>query len=148
MNRRTYLAGLGATGAAALAGCSSTGSDGSATTTTLPPNTVECDLVDYAFDPGTKHPLTIDAGTTVHFVWKTGGHNIVPKDQPSKADWRGESKIRGQGYTDDYTFTVPGKYHFICQPHVNLGMVGDIVVSESNGSGNATATNGSANASN
>ncbi|WP_020221283.1 plastocyanin/azurin family copper-binding protein [Halarchaeum acidiphilum] len=127
MRRRSYLASLGALGASALAGCGGRSAP-STSTTSLPPDTVECDLVDYAFRPGTHEPLTIDAGTTVRFVWKTSGHNIVPKRQPDGADWAGVPEIYTAGHTDDYTFTVPGRYRIVCEPHVDLGMVGNIVV--------------------
>ncbi|GAD52610.1 halocyanin [Halarchaeum acidiphilum MH1-52-1] len=140
MERRTYLASAGALATSALAGCGGNGGggddsgSGSNASSSLPADTVQCNLVDYAFRPGTDEPLTIDAGTTVHFVWKTANHNIVPKKQPDDANWEGEPKIEGRDHTYDHTFTVPGRYHFVCEPHVNLGMVGDIVVSESSGS--------------
>jgi len=90
--------------------------------------TVEVDLVDYAFDPGTDSPLTIPPGTTVKFVWKTGGHNIHVDTQPDGASWKGNEAIEDAGYSTSFTFQTEGKYHFWCQPHKSLGMVGDIEV--------------------
>jgi len=124
VSRRGFL--RAATGAAALTGASSTaaaqesGGGGS--------GTVEVDLKDYEFDPGTSSPLTIPPGTTVKFVWKTGGHNIHVDTQPDGANWQGVSSVESAGYTTSHTFTVEGKYHFWCVPHKSLGMVGDIVV--------------------
>ncbi|GGM60461.1 plastocyanin [Halarchaeum rubridurum] len=144
MDRRTYIAGVGVAAASALAGCGGSGGGGSEETTTLPPDTVQCDLVDYAFRPGTDETLTIDAGTTVRFVWQTGNHNIVVEEKPAASEWAGEPDIYGQGHTYEHEFTVPGSYHVVCEPHVNMGMVADILVTESSDSGgNDTATNGS-----
>ncbi|GGM73463.1 plastocyanin [Halarchaeum rubridurum] len=139
MRRRTYLAGAGALVAPALAGCGGDSSSSTTTTTPLPPDTVRCDLVDYAFRPGTDDALVIDAGTTVRFVWRTSGHNVVPEEQPAESTWEGEPELLPRGHTYEYEFTVPGTYHIVCEPHVNLGMVGDIVVTESGG---ATTTDG------
>ncbi|MFB6079052.1 MAG: plastocyanin/azurin family copper-binding protein [Halarchaeum sp.] len=130
MQRRQYLAACSAIGASALAGCGGGADRASTTETSLPPDTVRVDLVDYAFRPGTDETLVVDPGTTVHFVWKTGGHDIVPRDVPDDSDWTGEEEITGRGYTYDYTFTVPGKYHYVCTPHESLGMVGDIYVKD------------------
>jgi len=86
------------------------------------------DLVDYAFQPGTSSPLTIPPGTTVKFVWKTGGHNIHVDSKPSGSDWQGHSTIENAGFSVSHTFTATGDYHFWCVPHKSLGMVGDITV--------------------
>jgi len=153
MRRREFL--LGATGAAAATAVGSgaavaqetatptpTGpATGNATATGTPSGnatgtgtgaggggTVTVDLVDYEFDPGTKSPLVIPPGTTVKFVWKTGGHNIHVDSQPDGANWQGNENIEDAGYSTSFTFTVEGKYHFWCVPHKSLGMVGDIQV--------------------
>ncbi|WP_254663265.1 plastocyanin/azurin family copper-binding protein [Haladaptatus sp. W1] len=42
---------------------------------------------------------------------------------------RPERRVR-RGYRYHYTFEVPGKYHYWCQPHKAMGMVADIVVEE------------------
>nr|WP_245332914.1 plastocyanin/azurin family copper-binding protein [Halarchaeum solikamskense] len=135
------MSGVGALATTGLAGCGSDASTASTSTTPLPPDTVRCALVDYAFRPGTDEPLVIDAGTTVRFVWRSNGHNVVPTEKPAGADWTGEPELRSRGHTYDHEFTVPGTYHIVCEPHVNLGMVGDIVVTESGGA----ATTGGAN---
>lgn len=142
MNRRAYLASTGVLVTSALAGC---GGSGGESTTTLPPNTVQCNLVDYAFRPGTEETLTIDTGTTVRFVWQTSTHNIVVQEKPADSDWEGVPEIQGEGYTHEHEFTVPGSYHIVCEPHVNMGMVADILVTESSDGGtNGTGGNGSA----
>jgi plastocyanin len=39
-----------------------------------------------------------------------------------------DSGFMPPGATFDYTFTVPGTYHYFCVPHEKAGMVGTIVV--------------------
>lgn len=127
MERRSILRGIGIPLATTLAGCS--GGGGSiAQQTTEEANTVEVDLDDYEFDPGTESTLEIQSGTTVKFVWKTGGHNIHVEKQPDGADWQGYEDIEDAGFTYKHTFDTTGKYHFWCVPHKSLGMIGDIQI--------------------
>jgi plastocyanin len=86
---------------------------------------------DYVFAPGTDKPLYIAPGKTVEFVWESDNHNVVPESQPSDASWEGVPEIHNTGHSAEFTFEVLGQYHYICEPHENLGMVGDIVVNES-----------------
>ena len=83
-----------------------------------------------SFTPGTQEPLTIDAGTRVLFDWRSANHNIEVRNQPDDADWRGTEGdgTYHTGHTLEYTFEVPGEYHYVCTPHEGLGMVGDIIV--------------------
>ena len=125
LTRRGVLAGAAGTLATATAGVataqqSASGGDGG----------VEVDLVDYAFEPGTNELLVIPPGTTVTFVWQTGGHNIHVDSQPDGANWQGNEAIEDAGFSVEHTFDVAGKYHFWCVPHKGLGMVGDIEVKE------------------
>ena len=87
-------------------------------------------LVDYAYEPGTESPLYITPGTTVEFVWETNTHNIVVDSQPDGANWEGHEPIENAGFTYTHTFEATGEYAFHCQPHLNLGMEGTIVVNE------------------
>lgn len=93
--------------------------------------TVTVELGNYYFRPGTEEPLYIKPGTTVKFVWKTGGHNIHVDSQPEGANWKGHEPIEGKGFTYKHTFKVKGKYHYWCVPHKSLGMVADLIVNES-----------------
>ena len=139
MRRRDFLrAATGAAGAAAVG----TGAAAAQETATPSPTetsgsegggsgeTVEVQLVDYAFEPGTSSPLTIPPGTTVRFVWETSTHNIVIDSAPDGSDWAGHEPIEDTGFTHEHTFTTTGEYSFFCQPHQSLGMVGEIVVEE------------------
>ena len=128
MKRRGVLTGIGALAAASLAGCS--GGDGGSETTTEPDGPV----VDvgpsgqFRFAPGTNEPLTVEAGTTVTWVWQSNTHNVVVESQPDGADWSGHEPFEDAGFSYEYTFEVPGEYHYYCQPHRSAGMVADVVV--------------------
>lgn len=125
--RRGAAALAATTTATALAGCSG----GDATTET---DSFDGPIVEVGpnarnvFSPGTEEPLRIDAGTRVRFVWRSANHNIAVQSQPDDANWEGVSEIHNSGYTHEFTFEVPGKYHYVCQPHQGMGMVGDVVV--------------------
>ena len=134
MSRRGFL--RGAAGATAVAGASGTAAaqeDGGGTGTDSGGGgggTQTINLVDYAYEPGTDSPAYITPGTTVEFVWETNTHNIVVDSQPSGADWSGHEPIENAGFTYSHTFETTGEYAFHCQPHLNLGMEGTIVVNE------------------
>lgn len=72
--------------------------------------------------------IEIDVGDTVRFDWRADYHNVVPVDQPAASTWAGEPTISDAGHTHRHTFDVPGRYHYVCQPHRGQGMVGDVVV--------------------
>ncbi len=128
---------------ATLAGCS--GNDSSKSDEKPADKTVTVGANgSYKFDP--EH-LTITTGTTVAWEWKSNLHNIVVDKQPDGANWKGTPGGRGKtynkGYRYTYTFDVAGKYHYYCNPHRSIGMVGTVTVKE--GSGNGAANNSSGN---
>lgn len=51
--------------------------------------------------------ITISAGTTVLFVWKSGGHNLHPF----------QDQIQDTGYTLRRSFPTKGDYSYECQIH-------------------------------
>ena len=74
--------------------------------------------------------LTIEPGTTVVWEWVGDGHNIEPSDIPEESDWEGHMPLEDTGFEYEYTFEVEGDYHYVCTPHVGVGMVADITVTE------------------
>lgn len=88
-------------------------------------------LVDFAYEPGTESPLYITPGTTVEFVWETSTHNINVDSQPDGANWEGHMAVEDEGFEYSHTFETTGTYEFHCDPHIDLGMEGTIVVNES-----------------
>ena len=83
--------------------------------------------------------LTITPGTTVHWVWESDNHNVVPSSQPEGANWQGteggESKTYNTGHEYSYTFQTTGTFEYFCQPHRQAGMTGSITVQENTGGG-------------
>jgi plastocyanin len=100
-----------------LAACGSDGSDASdevAAEAVAGEATVV--LKDMQFQPDV---VTVDAGTTVTWVWDDGSvrHNVV-------AD-QFESEIQTEG-TFTHTFEEPGEYPYVCTLHPN--MTGTVIV--------------------
>jgi plastocyanin len=70
-----------------------------------------------------------NVGTTVHHASTDSSSAINPADvsKPSSAKPFDSGFLQpGQSFT--YTFTVPGKYKYICAPHETSGMSGEITV--------------------
>ena len=107
----------------------------SADTETVPPlerepaQVVEVASDGFQFDPGS---FEIDAGETVHWIWKEGGHNVRVREKPDGSDWTGTpgtaSDTYGEGYEHGHTFETPGEYVYFCAPHQTLGLVGSFTV--------------------
>jgi plastocyanin len=81
------------------------------------------------FKPETVY---VQPGATVKWVWKGPGHNVHATDVPEGADWSVQTEITGPPFEYEYTFDGPkGEYNYVCDPHVNLGMKGTVVVNDS-----------------
>lgn len=87
----------------------------------------------FKFDPAS---VTIHVGDTVHWVWSSGGHNVVSGSGGS-ADGSfcspggatcAASPLLGSGATFDHTFTQAGSFPYFCAAHVSFGMVGTVTV--------------------
>ena len=133
--RRGFLHGLAGTAALGGAAGSAAGQEG---------GSLQIDLVDFAFEPGTDEPAHITPGTTVDFVWQTPTHNIVVDSQPDGSDWAGHEPIEDAGFEVSHTFEVEGTYEFHCAPHQSLGMEGTIEVSQDAGGENGGDDGGGA----
>jgi len=66
--------------------------------------------------------LTVSPGTTVRFVWLSGGHDLKVESQPTDADWPGVQKLESRGFSHEATFDVQGVYEYVCTPHASYGM--------------------------
>ena len=80
------------------------------------------------FDPENVY---VQAGTTVKWVWESGGHNVAPEAIPDGTEWEGHNPLESAGFEYEHTFETEGTYDYVCTPHASLGMVGSIVVNES-----------------
>lgn len=142
MHRRRFLERLGVAGSAvgataALAGCSSVGGD----------EGYDVGMVADGYRPA---ELTIAVGETV--VWEntssrthtvtayeggipdeadyfaTGGYD---DEETARAEWRsdfGGGLENGERFS--YTFSVPGRYDYVCIPHESGGMYATVFVEE------------------
>lgn len=78
------------------------------------------------FEPET---FEVAAGDTVRWEWASPGHNVSPEDQPAEASWSGDDESTyGSGHSYAYTFAVPGRYEYHCDPHQTVGMTGSFTV--------------------
>ena len=147
MNRRVYLAAVGTAATAGLAGCSSVLSvfeddDG-------PCAGDECDI---GMSRNEFLPDTYETSVGEPVVWKnTSGadHTItaLENQSPDDAEYFASGGYEDQGTaidawhesrggglstreTYEHTFEVPGTYVYICEPHVEGGMIGEVIVEE------------------
>lgn len=124
LTRRGLLVGMAATAVTALAGCTGDSEDEQRTVAVGSDETV--------FDPA---ELTIEAGTTVTFVWESSGHTIRVDSQPDGSDWAGVAETKEEGYEHEHTFEVTGTYEYVCEPHEDREMTGTITVEGSDDDG-------------
>jgi halocyanin-like protein len=81
-----------------------------------------------AFDPT---GLWIDTGTTITFEWVGNqSHNVLFEKMPDGAGISGYEPLESSGFTHEITFETAGIYHYYCQPHKGLGMLGAIAVGD------------------
>lgn len=138
--RRLLQSGSAAAVSALLAGCGGTGGGdgtdnggGDGNTIAVGPNN------QYVFRPD---KITVQTGDTVRWEFKTSGHNVCcwPKMDkkisiPDGATGFGtmsengdKYKLVSSGKTFEHTFETTGTYTYVCIPHVQLGMIGHVVV--------------------
>lgn len=89
---------------------------------------------DNVYEPET---LQIDPGTTVEFIWESDNHNVNPTEQPDDADWAGHEPLEDDGFEFSSTFEVEGEYEYVCDPHIGVGMIGEIIVGGDDGAAGA-----------
>ncbi|MXR52223.1 halocyanin [Halovenus sp. WSH3] len=151
MNRRAFLGLVGAGASATLAGCF----DGQAAATD--DNRVTMTQVDFR-----PEELRVPVGTTVVFEnTSSHSHTVTASGLPEAAD---DSEYFASGGFDSYEaakaawddraggilepgdtfeneFTTPGRYDYVCIPHLRQDMVGAIIVEEAETSDdNSTAS--------
>jgi plastocyanin len=91
----------------------------------------------------TPETIEIPLGGTVTWNFKSPGHNVSAKPKASEevelppgaepfASYSdGKSyQIVSEGKSYSHTFETPGKYVYICVPHVSSGMIGTVNVSK------------------
>jgi plastocyanin len=91
--------------------------------------TIPLAVKNFKFGAKTNNVIKAKVGDSLKFTWVQGQHNVVSTTKPS-----GAAKTNsGSPKTGRAPFTVKltkkGKYIFICQPHVALGMKVTVTVS-------------------
>ncbi len=137
MIRRTMrLRGVAALAAAGLLwGCGSSSKPPTAGVAGASAPAVTVTMGYHSFNPDT---VTILVGQTVDWHNDTWISHTVTCD-PSKAKTAGDAVLPAGAtpfdsgevarHTDyQYTFTVPGEYHYFCIPHESHGMLGKVIV--------------------
>lgn len=137
MDRRTFLAGVGAAAGTGLAGCLAGGSPDLGPT--------EVGMATRRYEPA---ELTVEVGTTV--TWHNtdrGVHTVtayadgIPEGGTYFASGGYDSEAAAReawladtgggidpGDTFEHTFGSPGTYAYVCIPHEEAGMSGTVVV--------------------
>ena len=85
--------------------------------------TVRVEMVsqpDVRFVPET---ITISPGTTVTWVTTSGSHTTTS----DTGVWDSVRRL-GVGEEFSYTFNTPGVYPYNCEPHIDRGMIGRVIV--------------------
>ncbi|MCH9035454.1 MAG: hypothetical protein IID42_13285, partial [Planctomycetes bacterium] len=80
------------------------------------------------FDPP---DVVITVGDSVHWTGLTGGfHTVAEADDALAMVWNGGFHSAAGASEFTFTFTAPGVFHYICEPHVAVGMRGTVTVNE------------------
>ncbi|WP_049925756.1 cupredoxin domain-containing protein [Halopiger goleimassiliensis] len=146
MNRRVYLAAVGTSVSASLAGCSSVlgvfddadlcagdDCDIGMTRNEFVPREYETSVgetVVWKNTSGAVHTVTaLESGIPDEAdYFASGGYE---DEQTARDAWHDHQGGRiNTRETYEYTFDVPGTYDYICIPHVRSDMVGTITVTE------------------
>lgn len=83
---------------------------------------VEVDLTGTSFVPA---DITIAVGTTVRWIYRSGGPHTVTPDGHTR--WN-EVSLTTAGQTFEHTFTTAGVFNYYCSPHRAAGMTGVVRV--------------------
>jgi len=86
--------------------------------------------VDVTSNIFTPAEITINMGDTVIWTNTQGNHNVngLQSKFPSNPESFGNDV--GSGWVFSHVFTLPGIYDYQCDPHVQFGMVGKVIVME------------------
>lgn len=90
-------------------------------------------LADYTVEVSsnvfTPKDITINVGETVRWVNKGGSHNVNGTIATFANNPEGfGNAVSSAAWTYDFKFTKAGLYHYQCDPHASLGMVGTVNV--------------------
>lgn len=87
----------------------------------------EVAVVNNAFLPDV---LNISAGDTVIWINTSGDHNVNGSQSIFASNPESFGNTVGNNWTFIHVFGIAGTYQYQCDPHVNLGMTGTVIVTE------------------
>ncbi len=91
-------------------------------------DTVDVAAVGLTFQPP---DVIINEGDSVHWTGLSGGfHTVAEVDDAAALSWNGGFHSPAAASEFTFTFTAPGLFHYICEPHVLAGMRGTVTVNE------------------
>lgn len=133
--RRRFLTVVATTAGAAVAGCSSSAEE--------PPADADVVVGPDGRSEFAPAEVTVESGERLTWYFDSQGHNVscIPAETdaaslPDGADAFGSHPdgepmtLDAKGETYERTFSTPGRYVYVCVPHVADGMVGEVVVEE------------------
>ncbi|HVE98255.1 MAG TPA: plastocyanin/azurin family copper-binding protein [Mycobacteriales bacterium] len=94
------------------------------------------------FDPAT---VEVAVGGTVTWTNKDGFHTVTGGEGPEDpASPIGNNPLTSPGATVKITFDKPGTYPYFCEPHLSVGMKGEVVVKAAGGAAAAPSAGATA----
>ncbi len=91
-------------------------------------STVDVAAVGLTFVPP---DVTITEGDSVHWTGLGGGfHTVAEVDGAAAFVWNGGFHSPAAASEFTFTFTAPGLFHYICEPHILANMRGTVTVNE------------------
>lgn len=93
--------------------------------------TIEPDhIVEVSSNVFTPKDLQINVGETVRWVNTGGFHNVNGSQSvyPDNPESFTSGDASSDAWTFEYTFTIPGRYDYQCDPHASLDMKGSVTV--------------------
>lgn len=87
-------------------------------------------VVDVTNNLFTPETVSVQVGDTVIWINSQGRHNVngLQSRFPDNPESFGNSV--GSGWEFSHVFTIPGLFDYQCDPHVQFGMVGQVIVME------------------
>jgi len=86
------------------------------------------DQLTFVSEWGPGNRIEIEEGSSVRWVSTSSQPHTVTPDGHEEFS-RGEAEVRGEIILE-HEFLTPGQYKYYCERHVDLGMVGTVIVRE------------------
>lgn len=85
------------------------------------------EVTDFVFKPNS---ISIQQGDTVQWINRTRNPHTSTSGNPCEADGKWNSGPLKANETFTYVFKEAGKFNYFCIPHCEMGMTGEVIVTE------------------